>query len=134
MAQPVDVSAAIFAMRARVNCHCSECRRSASAFCLSVEVRRAGLRVLTGEHAWSRSTHSGRRLKCFSCPQCGSCLSHQSDPPGERVRLNAGPLDVQVDVSPAIHIWTSRPLPGVIIPSDARQSLHEPGDSLIEER
>jgi hypothetical protein len=110
-------------------CHCSECRKqSASAFGMSLEVRRDGLRVLSGKpRSWSRATDSGRRLKCFFCPRCGSRLWHERDPPGDTINIKAGSLDQPIDIANAVHIWTSRKLEGVIIPANARQFPKEPG-------
>jgi hypothetical protein len=94
---------------------------------MSLEVRRDGLRVVHGEpRSWRRPTDSGRRLKCFFCPRCGSRLWHEADPPADTVSIKAGSLDRPVDASNAIHIWTSRKLEGVIIPANARQFAKEP--------
>src|SRR5215212_1924710 len=55
-------------------CHCRECQKqSASAFGISVIVKSAEVRLLTGSlQRWSRPTDTGRRLACFFCVQCGS--------------------------------------------------------------
>jgi Glutathione-dependent formaldehyde-activating enzyme len=55
-------------------CHCRECQKqSASAFGMSLQVKRADFRITRGAaRSWSRSTDSGNRLKCFFCPRCGS--------------------------------------------------------------
>lgn len=109
-------------------CHCLECRhQSASAFGMSLQVPRAGFRVTQGEpRFWSRDTDSGRRLRCAFCPDCGSRLWHEPEPAGDTLTIKAGSLDQPVDVSSAIHIWTIRKLPGVIIPPDAKQYEREP--------
>ncbi len=109
-------------------CHCRECRKqSASAFGMSLEVPRAGLRVTRGTPKfWSRPTDSGRRLRCAFCPNCGSRLWHEREGPSETLTIKAGSLDEPVDVSTAIHIWTSRKLPGMAIPADVQQFLQEP--------
>jgi len=41
--------------------------------------------------------------------------------------VKAGSLDEPVDISNAVHIWTSRKLPSVVIPEDARQFAEELG-------
>ena len=109
-------------------CHCKECRKqSASAFGISVIVKHADLRVTKGEpRSWTRDTDSGRRLQCFFCPRCGSRLWHVNDPPEEWASIKGGSLDTPVDISGAVHIWTSRGQPGVLIPSEARQFPEEP--------
>jgi hypothetical protein len=42
------------------------------------------------------------------------------------ISIKGGSLDEPVDLSNAIHIWTVRKLPGVIIPENARQYAREP--------
>lgn len=109
-------------------CHCRECRKqSASAFGLSLQLRRADFRLTRGRCArWSRPTDSGRRLHCFFCPRCGSRLWHVPAEPAETLTLKGGSLDAPLDLTAAVHIWTSRRLPGVIIPPEAPQFPEEP--------
>jgi hypothetical protein len=109
-------------------CHCRECRRqSASAFGMSLEVPRAGLRLTCGEpRFWTRDADSGRRVRCAFCPACGSRLWHESDGPSETLTIKAGSLDDPVDMADAIHIWISRKLPGIVIPAGVRQFPEEP--------
>ena len=40
--------------------------------------------------------------------------------------VKGGSLDRPVDLSSAIHIWTSRKLPGVVIPEGVAQFPQEP--------
>jgi hypothetical protein len=109
-------------------CHCLECRRqSASAFGMSLEVARAGFRMTQGApNFWTRDADSGRRVRCAFCANCGSRLWHESEGPSDTLTIKAGSLDQPVDFSRAIHIWTSRKLPGLAIPSDAQQFPQEP--------
>ncbi len=75
---------------------------------------------------WTRDTDSGRKVECAFCPACGSRLWHQSSGTSETVSVKAGSLDEPVDISNAVHIWTSRKPPSVVIPEDARQFTEEP--------
>jgi hypothetical protein len=108
-------------------CHCRECRRqSASAFGLSLLAPRAGFRITQGRPLmWSRRADSGRTLDCFFCPDCGARLWHEADG-ADTIAIKAGSLDDPVDLSGAIHIWTKRKLPGVVIPPGAQQFPEEP--------
>ncbi len=109
-------------------CHCRECQKqSASAFGISVIVPAADLRLARGEvGTWSRPTDSGRTLDCMFCRACGSRLWHAT--PGEDVfSVKGGSLDAPVDLSGAVHIWTARKLPGVVIPEGAVRFAGEPG-------
>ena len=109
-------------------CHCRECRRqSASAFGLSLIVPRTGLRVTQGEPKfWTRPTDSGGRTKCAFCPSCGSRLWHDHEGESDTLSIKGGSLDNPPDISTAIHIWTSRKLPGVDIPDGLQQFPAEP--------
>jgi hypothetical protein len=109
-------------------CHCRECQKqSASAFGISVEMPREGMRLMAGDPKfWTRDTDSGKRLRCAFCPDCGSRLWHESD--AGWVTLKGGSLDQPVDVSTAIHIWAKRKLPGIQIPEGMRQFPGEPPD------
>lgn len=108
-------------------CHCRECRKqSASAFGISVFVPREGFRLTKGvTRRWTRATDSGRTLHCEFCQNCGSRLWHESAQ-DDIVSVKGGSLDEAVDVSEAIHVWTSRKLPGVLIPEHAAQFGEEP--------
>jgi hypothetical protein len=109
-------------------CHCRECQKqSASAFGISVVARSADVRLLTGRlDRWTRPTDSGRSLTCFFCPDCGSRVWHGDKEREDEVSLKGGSLDEPVDLTDAIHIWTSRKLRGVIIPEGNRQYPGEP--------
>lgn len=107
-------------------CHCTECRKqSASAFGMSLPFVRAGFRLTKGEPKfWARRGDSGLQINCALCPDCGTRL--WDEPDTDIVVVKAGSLDNPVDMSAAIHIWTSRKLPGVTIPAGAPQFPEEP--------
>ena len=109
-------------------CHCRECQmQSASAFGISLIVRRADFELSRGEvNFWSRPTDTGRTLTCAFCPACGSRLWHQGADPEEPISVKGGSLDAPPDLRAAVHIWTARKLPGVLIPGTARQFAFEP--------
>ncbi len=109
-------------------CHCRECRKqSASAFGVSLFVPRAGFRLLQGKvKTWSRPTESGRVLDCNFCPDCGSRVWHERAGGSQTVSVKGGSLDQPLDLGEAVHIWTSRKLPGLAIPEDAVQFPAEP--------
>jgi hypothetical protein len=108
-------------------CHCRECRKqSASAFGISLFVRREGFQLTRGTtKRWSRATDSGRTLHCAFCPDCGSRLWHEAAGESETISVKGGSLDQALDLGEAIHVWTSRKLPGVMIPEHAAQFAEE---------
>ena len=109
-------------------CHCRECRKqSASAFGISVRVRSADVRLLTGEpQRWVRATDSGRTLACFFCTRCGSRVWHGDKDGADEISIKGGSLDEPFDLTNAVHIWTSRKLSGVMVPDNALQFAGEP--------
>ena len=74
---------------------------------------------------WPRAADSGGRVNCAFCPQCGSRVWHEFGP-DSTISIKAGSLDVPIDTSAAVHIWTARKLPGILIPQDAKQYPEEP--------
>jgi len=111
-------------------CHCRECQKqSASAFGMSLQVPRNGLKLLSGQpRLWARTADSGNRLNCWFCGDCGSRLWHESPARAATATIKARCLDKPVDVSHAIHIWTASKLPGTVISTDAVQFPGEPPD------
>ena len=109
-------------------CHCVECRKqSASAFGISVIVPSDAVQLVQGTlRKWSRTTDSGRTLDCFFCPECGSRVWHGNKDADVSISIKGGSLDEPIDVSSAIHIWTARRLPGIVIPEHARAYSKEP--------
>jgi hypothetical protein len=109
-------------------CHCRECQKqSASAFGISVMARSADVRLLSGKlERWSRATDGGRTLPCYFCATCGTRVWHGDKDHAQEISLKGGTFDQPVDLHRAIHIWTRRKLPGVIIPDEAEQFPGEP--------
>ena len=109
-------------------CHCRECQKlTASAFSMSLMVRYADFRLTKGApRVWSRPTDGGNVLRCMFCPDCGSRVWHETSGDDEVMTLKPGSLDTQVNFADAIHIWTSRKLPGFEIPAGAVQIPGEP--------
>jgi hypothetical protein len=88
---------------------------------------KTGLKVTQGTPKfWTRDTDSGKRLRCAFCSDCGGRLWHEPESGAAWLTLKGGALDTAPDLSHAIHIWTSRKLPGVIIPETAQQFPEEP--------
>jgi hypothetical protein len=112
-----------------VVCHCRDCQKqSTSAFGISVLFLAANVRLLKGEmKSWPRRTGSGRTLNCFLCPTCGSRIWDCDPEYEEDMCIKGGSLDEPLDLNEAIHIWTSRKAPGVMIPEQARQFAEGPG-------
>ncbi len=109
-------------------CHCRECQKqSASAFGISVPLNRDTFRLTHGSLShWSRQAESGATIDCAFCPTCGSRLWHCSSHAPQVLRVRGGTFDAPLDISRAVHIWTSRKLEGVTIPPQATQFPGQP--------
>ncbi len=108
-------------------CHCRECQKqSASAFGISVIVPARAFTLRQGRLAtWSRPTDSGKVLDCMFCIMCGTRICH-SEPGGQTISVKGGSLDQPPDLMGVTHIWTSRALPGVVIPHGVARFAEEP--------
>ena len=109
------------------HCHCVDCRKtSATGHATHAMVAGPSFEV-TGELAcYERPADSGNLVTRYFCPDCGSRVWH-GDPAWEaEVSVKGGSLDRPVDLSQAVHIWTCRKLPGVVIPDGAPRHEREP--------
>jgi hypothetical protein len=108
-------------------CHCRECQRqSASAFGISVRVLKSAFRLVRGGvRTWTRGADNGSTVNCVFCVECGSRVWHVA-PGSEMIHVKGGSLDQPVDLTLAVHLWTSRKLPGVVIPEGAARFAEEP--------
>jgi hypothetical protein len=109
-------------------CHCTGCRKqSASAFGVSAIVRRAAFRLTAGTpRVWTRRTDRGNRLDCWFCPDCGGRVWHVSSGSPGVLSVKGGTLDDPPDLFSAVHIWTARKLPGILVPDGVRSFPGEP--------
>ena len=108
-------------------CHCLECQKqSASAFGISLDVPKIGFRVTQGiPNYWSRTTDSGKKLRCLFCSTCGSRLWHEPESMQGAISIKVGSLDEPIDLTNAIHVWVKRKLLGIVIPEEAKQFPEE---------
>jgi hypothetical protein len=99
-----------------VACHCTECQRqSGSAFGLSLITPQKGVAVEGELKMFERSSDSGRPLKCFFCPSCGTRIYHQPSY-APVINIRAGTLDDTSGLEPKMHTWVSSKQPWVTIP------------------
>jgi hypothetical protein len=86
----------------------------------------AGVCLHQGTHEDLEPAHRQRGvLECMFCIECGTRIRH-ANPREDTVSIKGGSLDVAMDLTAAFHIWTSRKLPGVVIPEVTTQYSEEP--------
>ncbi|MFT3927681.1 MAG: GFA family protein [Myxococcales bacterium] len=98
-------------------CHCKECQRaSGSAFSLSLMVPEQGFSYEGELKLFERSSDSGRPLRCYFCPECGTRIYHQPSYAMPVVNVRAGTLDDTSWLQPKMHTWTRSKQPWAPIP------------------
>ena len=100
-------------------CHCTECQRqSGSAFGMSLTVRRADFRLVRGEvKTFTRSSDSGRAVRCAFCPDCGTRVYHEPEAIRDMVNVKPGTLDDTSWLAPTVEVWTTRRQRWVAVPA-----------------
>jgi hypothetical protein len=108
-------------------CHCAECQRqSGSAFGMSLMVPAHSLVVEGLLKEFARTADSGRTLRCFFCPECGTRIYHQPAYAAGVVNLKPGTLDDRSWLRPSAHFWTSSRQPWVDLPAGVPQHERQP--------
>ncbi len=105
-------------------CHCRACQRqSASAFGMSLSMRKDAFRLVSGAlKSFDMLCDSGRIKVCSFCPLCGSRIHHLV---AGGLSLKAGTLDDPGAFTPAAHYWTASKLPWVAIPEGMPQFVDD---------
>ncbi|HEX8445630.1 MAG TPA: GFA family protein [Sphingomonas sp.] len=110
-------------------CHCRECQRqSASAFGLSLTVRRVDFVVTGPVKRWDRGTDFGTRTSCVFCDYCGTRVFHIDSLSPDWVSVKGGSLDDPTWATPTAHIWVSRRRPWVILDPALPTHATQPDD------
>jgi hypothetical protein len=95
-------------------CHCTECQRqSGSAFGMSMIVPDANLSVEGELKSFERSSDSGRPVRCYFCPECGTRIYHKVTYVQGMTNLKPGTLDDTSWLAPRVQSWTSTKQPWV---------------------
>jgi hypothetical protein len=89
-------------------CHCADCRHiSGSAFGVSVRVKAAGFRIVSGvPKGFTKTGDSGRAVTRYFCADCGCPLFTEPPLHPETVFIKAGSLDDPTLVVPDRQAWT----------------------------
>ena len=89
-------------LRAVVDCHCSQCRRTSGHFAAFTATRPEDLVLIeSGGLRWYRSS---ARVRRGFCEVCGSSLFWEPAS-GERVSIAAGTLDLPTGLATAAHVF-----------------------------
>jgi hypothetical protein len=103
-------------------CHCRACQKlTSSAFATCMQVPAESLEVIDGEPSVTfRVSDSGNTLKISYCGNCGSALFIENTARTRLRTILVGTLDNPDRIQVSAHIWVSRKLPWVVLPSNHR--------------
>jgi hypothetical protein len=108
-------------------CHCKECQRaSGSAFGLSLIVPAAAFSVEGELKMFERPADSGRSMRCFFCPECGTRIYHEPSYAVPVVNIRAGTLDYTSRLDPKLHAWVSSKQPWTPLPAGVATHATQP--------
>lgn len=75
---------------------------------------------------WTRSSDSGRPVKCFFCADCGNRIFHQAEVYKGYTNVRPGTLDDTSWLKPTASIWMSSKQPWVEVPEGLYLHDHQP--------
>jgi hypothetical protein len=73
---------------------------------MSLMVRAADFTAQGELRMFERVADSGRTLRCFFCPECGTRIYHEPAYAAGVVNIKAGTLDETAGLEPQLHTWT----------------------------
>lgn len=87
-------------------CHCKECQRqSASAFGMSMPVKKDGLSITGVTKQFTRMADSGNEVTGVFCPECGVRIYHALGSAPDVASIKPGTLDDTSWLRPDTFIW-----------------------------
>ena len=110
-----------------VNCHCDDCRRvTGAAFATNVFFKAEEITIIQGTpKMYQHTADSGSTMTKEFCEQCGSQLFGFGSRGVGVKGIKAGSMDNPSSIVPALDIYISRKLPGVVLSDDTEH--HEMG-------
>jgi hypothetical protein len=110
-----------------VNCHCDACRKTTgSAFATNVFFKEDDIKIVQGSlKTFQHAADSGSTMTKEFCENCGSQIFGFGSRGVGVKGLKAGSLDDPSGIVPALDIYISRKLPGVVLSDDTEH--HEMG-------
>jgi hypothetical protein len=104
-----------------IACHCKECQRqSASAFGMSMPVKKASLTVTGLTKQFTRLAESGNEVTGVFCPECGVRMYHVLASAPDVVSIKPGTLDDTSWLRPELFIWMKSAQGWVPVPEDVK--------------
>ncbi len=109
-------------------CHCTDCQRqSASAFGISVIVKRSGFTLVDGTvKTWLTRAESGNTKRANFCPTCGVRIFHDDGDGSPWVSVKGGSLDDTANLKPGAHLWVKRQQPWLQLDDTLTRHQEEP--------
>mgnify|MGYP002630391682 CR=1 FL=1 len=103
-----------------VNCHCDDCRKvTGSAFATNLFFKDSDITVTQGTpKVFQHTSDAGSTMTKEFCGNCGSQLFGSGSRGVGMKSIKAGSMDDPSGVVPALDIYISRKLPGVVLSDD----------------
>jgi hypothetical protein len=94
---------------------------------MSLLVPQNSFQLIAGEvRDFTRSSDSGRRVRCVFCPSCGTRIYHDPAYAQGILNIKPGTLDDTSWLLPTVHVWTRSKQPWVTIPDGAKCFEQQP--------
>jgi hypothetical protein len=102
-------------------CHCKECQRqSASAFGMSMLVKKVSLTVTGVTKQFTRVADSGNEVTGVFCPECGVRIYHVLKSAPDVASIKPGTLDDTRWLRPDLFIWMKSAQGWVPVPDNVK--------------
>ena len=102
-------------------CHCKECQRqSASAFGMSMPVKKDSLVVTGRTKQFTRIADSGNEVTGVFCPECGVRIYRVLRSASDVATIKPGTLDDTRWLRPELFIWMKSAQGWVSVPEDVK--------------
>lgn len=112
----------------QIACHCDSCRKSSGAAFVTAAVAPRGVTRITGAlRVYAETADSGRPIKRYFCPTCGSKVYSEIATVPDAYAIQAGTLDDPSWFRPKMNFYASKALDWAPLDPDCRNFDAYPG-------
>lgn len=107
----------------RINiCHCKACqRRTGSLFHAGAFFPKSQVRIEGESKLYARAADSGRSVRFYFCPTCGSNLYFDNDMLPDHYGISIGTFAEPAFRQPAFSVWEESRHPWICVPEDVHR-------------